>query len=37
MIFVTHDPKEIPSSVTKLLVLDSGHLRYAGPRAEWQG
>jgi ABC-type molybdenum transport system ATPase subunit/photorepair protein PhrA len=37
MIFVTHDPTEIPGSVTKLLVLDSGHLRHAGPRADWQG
>jgi molybdate transport system ATP-binding protein len=37
MIFVTHDPIEIPSSVTQLLVLESGHLRHAGPRADWQG
>ncbi|MGA7744025.1 MAG: ATP-binding cassette domain-containing protein [Polyangia bacterium] len=33
MIFVTHDPGEIPSTVTNLLVLESGHLRYAGFRA----
>jgi ABC-type molybdenum transport system ATPase subunit/photorepair protein PhrA len=37
MIFVTHDPTEIPSSVTKLLVLEAGHLRHAGPRADWHG
>jgi ABC-type molybdenum transport system, ATPase component/photorepair protein PhrA len=37
MIFVTHDPTEIPSSVTKLLVLESGLLRHAGPRVDWQG
>ena len=37
MIFVTHDPTEIPSIVTKLMVLESGHLRHAGPRADWQG
>jgi molybdate transport system ATP-binding protein len=32
MIFVTHDPGEIPNTVTKLLVLESGHLRHAGLR-----
>ena len=37
MIFVTHDPTEIPGTVTKLLVLESGRLRHAGPRADWQG
>ena len=37
MIFVTHDPTEIPSSVTKLMVLENGRLRHAGPRAHWQG
>jgi molybdate transport system ATP-binding protein len=37
MIFVTHDPSEIPCTVTKLLVLESGRLRHAGPSAEWQG
>ena len=37
MIFVTHDPSEIPSTVTRLLVLHSGRLRYAGPRADWPG
>jgi ABC-type molybdenum transport system ATPase subunit/photorepair protein PhrA len=37
MIFVTHDPTEIPATVTKLLVLESGRLRHAGPRADWQG
>jgi ABC-type molybdenum transport system ATPase subunit/photorepair protein PhrA len=37
MIFVTHDPTEIPASVTKLLVLESGRLRHAGPRADLQG
>jgi molybdate transport system ATP-binding protein len=37
MIFVTHDPTEIPRTVSKLLVLESGHLRHAGPRADWQG
>jgi len=37
VIFVTHDPGEIPSTVTKLLVLESGRLRHAGPRADWPG
>jgi molybdate transport system ATP-binding protein len=37
MVFVTHDPSEIPATVTKLLVLESGRLRHAGPRADWQG
>ena len=37
MIFVTHDPSEIPSTVTKLLVLQAGRLRHAGPRADWHG
>ena len=37
MIFVTHDPTEIPATVTKLLVLESGRLRHAGPRADWPG
>jgi molybdate transport system ATP-binding protein len=37
MIFVTHEPSEIPTTVTKLLVLESGRLRHAGPRADWQG
>jgi hypothetical protein len=37
MIFGTHDPTEIPSTVTNLLVLDSGRLRHAGPRADWHG
>ncbi len=37
MIFVTHDLTEIPSTVTKLLVLESGRLRHAGPRADWHG
>jgi molybdate transport system ATP-binding protein len=37
MIFVTHDPSEIPSTVTKLLVLESGRLCHAGSRAEWPG
>ena len=37
MIFVTHAPSEIPATVTKLLVLESGRLRHAGPRADWQG
>jgi molybdate transport system ATP-binding protein len=37
IIFVTHDPTEIPSNVTKLLVLKNGHLRHAGRRADWQG
>ena len=37
MIFFSHDPTEIPATVTKLLVLESGRLRHAGPRADWQG
>jgi len=32
MIFVTHDPSEIPRTVTKSLVLKSGRLRHAGLR-----
>jgi molybdate transport system ATP-binding protein len=33
MIYVTHDRDEIPLSVTHLLVLECGHVRYRGPRA----
>ena len=32
MIYVTHDVDEIPASVTQLLVLEHGHVRYIGPR-----
>ena len=32
MIYVTHDPDEIPNSVTRVLVLDRGQARYRGPR-----
>jgi molybdate transport system ATP-binding protein len=32
MIYVTHDPEEIPASVTQVLVLDQGRVRYRGPR-----
>ena len=32
MIYVTHDADEIPASVTQLLVLEHGRVRYIGPR-----
>jgi molybdate transport system ATP-binding protein len=32
MIYVTHDVDEIPASVTQLLVLERGRVRYIGPR-----
>jgi molybdate transport system ATP-binding protein len=32
MIYVTHDPEEIPASVTRLLVLEHGRVKYNGPR-----
>jgi ABC-type molybdenum transport system ATPase subunit/photorepair protein PhrA len=32
MIYVTHDVDEIPASVTQLLALDQGRVRYIGPR-----
>jgi len=32
MIYVTHDPEEIPASVTHLLVLTLGRVTYCGPR-----
>ncbi len=32
MIYVTHDPEEIPASVTNVLVLERGRLEYSGPR-----
>jgi len=36
MIFVTHDPAEIPASVRNVLELDGGRIRYQGPREGWQ-
>ena len=32
MIYVTHDPEEIPDSVMHLLVLERGRIKYCGPR-----
>ncbi|HEY5282164.1 MAG TPA: ATP-binding cassette domain-containing protein [Polyangia bacterium] len=32
MIYVTHDPEEIPASATQMLILDQGRARYQGPR-----
>jgi molybdate transport system ATP-binding protein len=36
MIYVTHDTDEIPSSVSKLLLLHAGRAAYSGPRGSWK-
>ena len=36
MIYVTHDPAEIPASVGNVMELDGGCVHYQGPRDQWR-
>ncbi len=36
LLFVTHDPEELPASVSHVLALDAGRVVYAGPLADYR-